>query len=79
MTLADPPTCYQIRLRGHLDQRWLPWFEGLEITLLPEGDTLLCGLLDQSALHGALSRIRDLGLVLLSVQNHPDEKGICHE
>jgi hypothetical protein len=72
MTIANPPTRYQIYLQGHLEQRWLPWFEGLEITLLPEGDTLLCGPLDRSALYGVLSRIRDLGLELISIQREPD-------
>ncbi len=60
---------YQIRVGGHLDQRWSRWFEGLRITLLPEGETLLDGpVADQAALQGILSRIGDLGLVLLLVQ-----------
>lgn len=59
---------YQIRIEGHLDERWLRWFEGLNVSPLPEGETLISGEMDQSALHGVLSRIRDLGLELISVQ-----------
>jgi hypothetical protein len=34
-----------------------------------EGDTLLTGPVpDQAALHGLLARVRDLGLVLISIQ-----------
>jgi len=35
--------CYEIRLKGHLDDRWAEWFEGLTITLEEDGDTLLTG------------------------------------
>jgi hypothetical protein len=59
---------YQIRIEGHLDERWLRWFEGLDIAPLPEGETVISGEMDQSALHGVLNRIRDLGLELISVQ-----------
>jgi hypothetical protein len=60
---------YEIRVRGHLDERRAWQFEGLTMTLLPEGDTLLCGpLVDQSALHGVLNRIRDMGVSLICVR-----------
>ena len=67
---ADPnqPMIYQIRIRGHLDQQWTEWFEGLTITLEDNGDTLLTGpVVDQAALHGLLKKVRDLGMPLLSV------------
>ena len=42
--------CYEIRLKGHLDDRWAEWFEGLTITLEEDGDTLLTGpVIDQAA------------------------------
>jgi len=74
----DGPGFYEIRLQGHLDQRWADRFDGLRITLQPSGDTLLTGpVADQAALHGLLRRIRDLGLPLLSViradNDHPGE------
>lgn len=66
---GDRPAHYQIRVRGPLDAHWSDWFGGLTITHDPAGNTLLAGrLLDQAALYGVISRIRDLGLTLLSVQ-----------
>ena len=65
---------YEIRLKGHLDDRWADWFEGLTITLEEDGDTLLTGpVVDQAALHGLLKKVRDLGLPLVSV--NPVEPG----
>jgi hypothetical protein len=62
---------YEIRLKGHLDERWTEWFEGLSITL-DENDTLLTGpVVDQAALHGLLRKVRDLGLLLVSVNRVP--------
>jgi hypothetical protein len=60
---------YQIRVKGHLGPQWTDWFEGLTITLEDNGETLLTGPVeDQSALHGLLRKVRDVGLPLLSVQ-----------
>jgi hypothetical protein len=60
--------CYEIRLKGHLDNRWVEWFEGLAITLEDDGNTLLSGTVgDQAALHGLLKKVRDLGMPLVSV------------
>lgn len=62
------PEYYEIKIKGRLDQRWLEWFGGLQLTYLEENTTLLSGSLpDQSALHGLLERIRDLNLTLISV------------
>jgi hypothetical protein len=64
----DEPALYEIRIKGHLDDRWAAWFEGLTITRDDNGDTLLTGpVTDQAALHGLLRRVRDLGTPLLSV------------
>ena len=63
------PGLYEIRLKGHLDDRWADWFEGLTFTLKDNGDTLLTGpVVDQAALHGLLRNVRDLGVPLLSVK-----------
>jgi len=62
------PGLYEIRLKGHLDDRWSDWFGGLTITLEEDGDTLLTGqVVDQAALHGLLKKVRDLGMPLVSV------------
>ena len=74
MTDKPIPTAsqYEIRLKGYLDARWVDWFEGLTITLEADGNTLLSGpVADQSALHGLLKKVRDLGLPLLSINPIP--------
>lgn len=70
----NTPELYEIRVAGHLSANWAARFEGLSIQPQPEGETVLCGLLDQSALHGVLVRIRDLGLKLISVNRIREEK-----
>jgi len=62
------PGLYEIRIKGHLADRWTDYFGGLTITLEDSGDTLLTGLVaDQAALHGLLKKVRDLGMPLISV------------
>jgi hypothetical protein len=62
------PAGYEIRVAGVLDSRWVAWFDGLQISGQGE-ETVICGLLaDQPALHGLLTKVRDLGLCLISVR-----------
>jgi hypothetical protein len=59
---------YEIRCTGHLEGRWIAWFDGLTVHREVDGTTLISGqVLDQAALHGLLQRVRDLGLPLVSV------------
>jgi hypothetical protein len=65
--------CYEFTLRGRLDQSWSDWFNGLQLRTTADGHTLLIGVLpDQSALHGLLARIRDLGIELLGLRRLDD-------
>jgi hypothetical protein len=80
--MVDKPTSnamvYEIRLKGHLDDRWAGWFEEFTIKLEENGITLLSGpVVDQAALHGLLKKVRDVGLPLLSVNSvEPDTKEV---
>ncbi|MEP7241150.1 MAG: hypothetical protein ABI697_09725 [Devosia sp.] len=63
---------YQICLQGHLDARWADQLEVAGLTHEGDGTTLIRVVAaDQSALHGMLQRIRDLGLPLISVTRSP--------
>ena len=56
------PGLYEIRIKGHLDDRWVAWFGDLTLTREDNGETLLTGpVVDQAALHGVLRKVRDLG------------------
>lgn len=62
------PARYEIRLESVLDDRWSEWFEGLHLES-QGSETILSGTIaDQSALHGILDRVRDLGLSVISVR-----------
>jgi hypothetical protein len=62
------PELYEIRIEGHLDDRWTAWFGGLTLTREDNGETLLTGqVVDRAALHGLLRKVRDVGMPLLSV------------
>ena len=67
---------YHIRLDGHLDPRWSGWFDGMAITLLDCGETQLSGpVVDQTALHGLLAKIRDMNLKLISLTELHSQTG----
>lgn len=69
---------YEIRLKGHLDARWVAWFDGLTIANQSDGTTVIHGpVADQAALHGLLQKVRDVGLPLVSVICvEPDQPGV---
>ncbi len=59
---------YEIRVKGHLDQRWSTWFDGMTVTHEVNGDTALSGpVVDQAALHSLLIKVHTLNLTLISV------------
>lgn len=70
-SVKQSPVLYEIQVEGYLDSRWSDWFGGMELTNVETdgGLTILTSSIpDQSALHGFLAKIRDLGLVLVSVR-----------
>lgn len=67
-----PANVYRITVKGTLDDAWSAWFDGLRITHEDDGHTALVGAVpDQTALHGILAKIRDLGLTLIAVEPRP--------
>ena len=59
---------YEVRVQGHVEDHWSEWLGGLAVQRRADGTTVLVGpVVDQAALHGVISRIRDLGVPLLSV------------
>jgi hypothetical protein len=59
---------YEITVQGHLGPRWSAWFDGLDLIRNDDGTTVIAGpVVDQSALHGLLQRLRDLGIPLISL------------
>ena len=75
MERQDKLTNYEIRVKGCLGKNAATWFPDMTIDHTAEGETILCGpVVDQSALHGILMRIRDLGLTLTLVRQMEDKR-----
>ena len=71
---------YEIRVKGHLDQRWSAWFDGMTITNEANGDAIICGpLVDQAGLHSLLIKVYNLNLTLLSVLHVETDQGLDRE
>ena len=67
----------EIRVKGQVDQQWLDWFDGLTIRFSEMDETILSGLLtDEAALYGIISRLRDLGLKLVTVSSEDLDQNI---
>jgi hypothetical protein len=74
------PAGYQLRAAGHLDHHWSPWFGDLTMTHEDDATTSLTGVVsDQAQLHGLLTKIRDLGVTLMSVEGIDPSDGVNHD
>jgi hypothetical protein len=62
------PARYEIKVGEVLDSNWSAWFEGLEVRGEAEETVISGPLQDESALHGVLTKVRDLGLNLIAVR-----------
>ena len=76
-TSHETQPVYRICVQGRLSQTGAAWFEGFTLTVdettSPLQTRLEGPVTDQAELHGVISRVRDLGLTLISVQRM-DEK-----
>jgi hypothetical protein len=69
---VQEPDRYEIRVKGHLADDRAAWFDGMTLTWRADGTTILDGpVIDQSALHGLLGKVSDLGLPLVSLTPTP--------
>ena len=64
----------EIRIDGHLDKTWSEWLAGFTLTHTEEGETILTGeIREQAALYGLFAKLRDLGVVLISINLSPNK------
>ena len=69
---------YEIRVKGHLGPQWAAWFDGLSLVNGDDGITVIRGpVVDQSALHGLLQKLRDVGIPLVSLTQLPPDAAIA--
>jgi hypothetical protein len=61
----------EIRVKEQMDERWADWLGGLTIQHADSGGTILSGSVpDQAALYGLMTKLRNLGVTLVSVNSH---------
>ena len=66
--IFDQEGIYEIRISGKLDQTWTEWFDGFKITYQGNETEFVGVVQDQAALFGLLTKLNNLGLPLISVQ-----------
>jgi hypothetical protein len=75
VSATRPLVHYEIRVQGVLEARWSAWFDGLRSSgdAGRETTTISGPICDQAALHGLLSKVRDLGVPLIWVRRIPPD------
>lgn len=68
------PRAYEVVVEGVLDDQWSSWIGGYRLTYV-DGHTVMGPILDESALHAVLAKVRDLGLCLHSVRRTGSREG----
>jgi hypothetical protein len=59
----------EIRIAGQIDKDWAEWLENCSLDYAAENETFLTvKVIDQAAFYGLITKLRDLGLTLLSIQ-----------
>lgn len=66
------PAKYEVKVRGLLGNQWLSWFEGMSIETEGSSTIITAQVPDQSALHGLIAKVRDIGLPLISIRRFED-------
>ena len=72
MNRLNAKSIYQIRIDGHLQEKWADWFNGMILELTTSDreagqTTIRMNVPDQAALRGVMNQIWDLNLNLISV------------
>lgn len=67
MSAAVPSPSYEVVVEGMLDDQWVPWIGDHHLAYV-DGRTVIAPIVDESALHAVLAKVRDLGLRLYSVR-----------
>jgi hypothetical protein len=62
----------EIRVKERLDAHWAEWLDGFTLIYTAENETIITGsILDQAALYGLIGKLRNLGVMLVSVSIEP--------
>jgi hypothetical protein len=71
--MHSAPRYYEIRIKGRFSKHSAVWFEDMTLSTSNKTspvETIISGyIVDQAALYGTISRIRNLGLELISVKS----------
>lgn len=61
----------EIRVEGNLDETWADWLDGFILTYTKD-ETILTGeIKDQAKIYGLIGKLRDMGVILLSITIGP--------